>query len=208
MASSHEKKLKQVIDPTLAKAFTHPLRSHIWVVLFERGIVSPAEIANELELDVSDVSYHFRGLRKRGLIRLVRTARRRGFDEHFYEPVAPAFEFDDTEWMRLPEGVRSSLSGEAVRQIIEQLTKALEGGSFDARSRHLSQNYLLADEQGWDELMSTAQWTLDRIQAIRSRCAERRKASGEAGVPVAVLMTAFETAPDDDRPPSGEAGSR
>jgi predicted ArsR family transcriptional regulator len=207
MASSHGRKLKQVIDPTLAKAFTHPLRGHIWVTLFERGIVSPTEVANELELDVSDVSYHFRGLKKRGLIRLVRTVKRRGFDEHFYEPVEPAFDFSDAEWMKLPEGVRSSLSGEAVRQIIEQLTKALQVGSFDARSRHLSQNYLLADEQGWEELMSTAQWALDRIQAIRSRCAERRKASGEAGVPVAVLLTAFETAPEDGRRESGEAKS-
>lgn len=193
MANLQGKKLKQVIDPTLAKAFTHPLRGHIWVVLFERGIVSPTEIANELEIDVSDVSYHFRGLKSRKLIRLVRTIKRRGFDEHFYEPVAPTFDFDDTEWMKLPEGIRSSFSGEAVSQIIEQLTTALCAGSFDARSRHLSQSYLLADEQGWDELMSTAQWALERIQAIQSRCAERRKASDDPVIPVVFVMAAFET---------------
>ncbi|HEY7456592.1 MAG TPA: hypothetical protein VH703_04895, partial [Solirubrobacterales bacterium] len=39
------KELKQVIDPDLAKAFTHPLRSHVWVTLFERGEVSPVEVA-------------------------------------------------------------------------------------------------------------------------------------------------------------------
>lgn len=204
MASSQGKKLKQVIDPTLAKAFTHPLRSHIWVTLFERGILSPAEVANELELDVSDVSYHFRGLRKRGLIRLVRTVKRRGFDEHFYEPVEPAFDFDDAEWMKLPEGVRSSLSGEMVRQVIEQLTVAVETGAFDARSRHLSLTWLLVDEQGWEELARTVRRALEKIQSIQTRCAERREKSGEAGIPVSALIAAFETVVSEERHEGGE----
>jgi Bacterial regulatory protein, arsR family len=196
MASLHGKKLKQVIDPTLAKAFTHPLRGHIWVTLFERGVVSPTEIANELDLDVSEVSYHFRGLRKRRLIKVVRTVPRRGFDEHFYEPVAPALEFDDAEWMKLPEGIRENFSGETVRQIIEQLTAAVGSGLLDKRNRHLSQNWLLVDERGWSELMRTMQRTLDRIDAIRQRCTERREASGEQGIPVSVPMAAFETSSD------------
>lgn len=194
MASLDGKKLKQVIDPTLAKAFTHPLRGHVWVTLFERGVVSPTEIANELELDVSDVSYHFRGLRNRGLIRLVRTVQRRGFDEHFYEPIAPALDFNDAEWMKLPAGIRAGFSGELVRQVIEQLTGALEAGSFDARNRHLSQSWLLVDERGWEELMRSVQQLLDRFQTIQERCADRRKDSAEPGIPVAVAMASFETA--------------
>jgi DNA-binding transcriptional ArsR family regulator len=194
MASFQGKELKQVLDPSFAKTFTHPLRGHVWVTLFERGVVSPGEIANELDLDVSEVSYHFRELKKRGLIRLVRTVQRRGFDEHFYEPIAPAFYFDDVEWMKLPLGVRSSFSGEMLREIIGQLTGALEAGSFDARSRHLSQSWMLLDEQGWKELMRTVQRALDRIAAIQGRSAERRKASSEPGIPVSVVLAAFETA--------------
>jgi DNA-binding transcriptional ArsR family regulator len=203
MASFQGKQLKQVIDPTLAKAFTHPLRGHVWVTLFERGVVSPTEIADELELDVSDVSYHFRELKRRNLIRLVRTVQRRGFDEHFYEPIAPAFRFDDTDWMKLPLGVRSSFSGEMLRQIIEGLTGALEVGSFDARDRHLSQSWLVVDEQGWKELMRTVQRALDRVLAIQERCAERRKTSSEPGVPVAVVMASFETAASISRREAG-----
>lgn len=204
MASLHGKELKQVIDPTLAKAFTHPLRGHVWVTLFERGVVSPAEIANELELDVSDVSYHFRELKRRNLIRLVRTVQRRGFDEHFYEPIAPAFYFDDADWMKLPAGIRSTFSGEMLRQIIDGLTGALEAGSFDARNRHLSQSWLLVDERGWKELMRTVQRALDRILAIQERCAERRKASSEPGIPVSVVMASFETAESISRREVGE----
>jgi hypothetical protein len=207
MASLNGKKLKQVIDPTLAKAFTHPLRGHVWVTLFERGLVSPTEISNELEIDVSDVSYHFRGLKSRNLIRLVHTVQRRGFDEHFYEPIAPALDFDDAEWMKLPAGIRASLSGEMVRNVIEQITGALEAGSFDARNRHLSQSWLLVDEQGWQELMRSVRRLLDRFQTIQERSAERRKDSAEPGIPVAVAMAAYETAAGLARNQAGRTDS-
>lgn len=204
MANLHGKKLKRVIDPTLAKAFTHPLRGHVWVTLFERGVVSPTEIANELELEVSDVSYHFRELKKRKLIRLVRTVQRRGFDEHFYEPIAPAFYFDEATWMSLPAQIRSSLSGEMVRQIIDQLTCALEAGSFDARNRHLSQTWLLVDEQGWTELTRAMRSALKRISVIQERCATRRKESSEPGISVSLVMTSFETAAGISRREAGK----
>jgi DNA-binding transcriptional ArsR family regulator len=193
MASFDGKNLKQVIDPTVAKAFTHPLRGHVWVTLFERGVVSPTEIANELDLDVSEVSYHFRELKKRKLIKLVRTVQRRGFDEHFYEPIAPAVHFDDDAWMELPDGIRATFSSEMLRQVIEALTDAFNAGSFDARDRHLSQSWLLVDERGWKELMRTVERALNQIMAIQARCSERREASSEPGIPVAVVMASFET---------------
>jgi Helix-turn-helix domain len=194
MASLRGKKLKHVIDPALAKAFTHPLRGHVWVTICEKGVTSPSEIAAELELDVSDVSYHFRELKRRKLIRLVRKAKRRGFDEHFYEPCEPALHFDDFKWMEIPAPIRSNFSADALRQIIEELIDAVGAGAFDARSRHLSQTWLMVDEQGWKELMRTVQQALDRILAIQERCAKRRKASSEPGIPVSVVLAAFETA--------------
>ena len=204
MASLDGKNLKQVIDPTVAKVFTHPLRGHVWVTLFERGVVSPTEIANELDLDVSEVSYHFRELKKRNLIKLVRTVQRRGFDEHFYEPVAPALDFNDAAWMELPAGIRATFSGEMLRQVIDTLTKALSAGSFDARDRHLSQSWLLVDERGWKELMRTVERTLHQIAAIQGRCAERRQGSSEPGIPVAVVMASFETPESLARHEAGE----
>lgn len=207
MASLHGKKLKQIIDPTVAKAFTHPLRGHVWVTLFERGVVSPTEIANELDLDVTDVSYHFRKLQKKKLIRLVYTKQRRGFDEHFYEPIMPAFYFDDAEWMKLPLGIRTSFSGEMVRQLIEGITGAVEAGSFDSRDRHLSQSWLLVDERGWKEVMRELRRTLDRMPAIQERCARRRELSSEPGIPVAIMLAAFETAASIAEPEAGKSDS-
>jgi len=92
-AAEGKQQLKQIIEPRLAKAFTHPLRGHIWVTICERGVASPREIAEETGIEVSEISYHFRNLRKNELIKLVRTEKRRGFAEHFYEPTTPVFYF-------------------------------------------------------------------------------------------------------------------
>jgi DNA-binding transcriptional ArsR family regulator len=186
--------LKQVIAPRVAKAFTHPLRGHVWVTLCERGEASPKEIADELGIQVSEVSYHFRELKKRGLIKLVRTEQRRGFAEHFYEPTAPVFYFNDADWMQIPAPIRSTFSGDMLRQIIEEAVGALQAGSFDARNRHLSRTWLLVDEQGWDEAMRVAQGALERILEIQKQCAARRAKSSQPGIPVSVVMAAFETA--------------
>src|ERR1044072_8787410 len=93
MAAAQGKQLKQIIDPRLAKAFTHPLRGHVWVTICEKGVASPSEIAEETGIDVSEISYHFRNLKRNELIRLVRTEKRRGFAEHSYEPTGPVFYF-------------------------------------------------------------------------------------------------------------------
>lgn len=206
MANLKGKKLKQVIDPTLAKAFTHPLRGHVWVTLFERGEASPSDIASELDLKVDDVDYHFRELERRGLIGLLRMQRgERGFEKHVYEPIAPAFDFDDASWMELPVEVRSMFSGEMVRQLIEGITAALEAGSFDARDRHLSQSWVLVDAQGWGEMIAVARTALERFLAIGKLAGMRRKKTGEAGIPVCLMMAVFETADSISRRQVGES---
>jgi Helix-turn-helix domain len=194
MATVQGMQLKQVIDPRVAKAFTHPLRGHVWVTLCERGEASPKEIADELGILVSEVSYHFRELKKRRLIKLVRTEQRRGFAEHFYEPKEPVLYFDDSDWMRIPAPIRSTFSGDMLRQIIEEAVMALEAGSFDARSRHLSRTWLLVDEQGWKEVMQVAEGALEQILAIQKLCVKRRAKSSQPGIPVSVVMASFETA--------------
>jgi DNA-binding transcriptional ArsR family regulator len=194
MATVQGMQLKQVIDPRVAKAFTHPLRGHVWVTLCERGEASPKEIADELGIEVSEVSYHFRELKKRNLIELVRTEQRRGFAEHFYEPRPPVFYFDDSDWMRIPALIRTTFSGDTLRQIIGEALEALEAGSFDARSRHLSRTWLTVDEQGWEEVMRVTEGALEQILAIQKLCTKRRAKSSQPGIPVSVAMAAFETA--------------
>lgn len=185
-------KLKKVIDPTLAKAFTHPLRGHVLVTLCEKGVASPKQIADEIGLEVSEISYHFRELKRRKLIRLVRTEKRRGFAEHFYEPVMPALYFDDEEWMSIPPALRSTFSADMLRHIIDDLVAALEAGSLEARNRHLSRTPMTVDEQGWDEATRVVDEALERILAIQKACVKRRSSS-DRQIRMCVVMTSFES---------------
>ncbi len=133
MAGPYGKHLKRVVDPTLARAFTHPLRGHVWATLCEKGVASPKQIAAEIGIEVSEVSYHFRALHRRRLIELVRIERTRGVPEHFYEPTVPVFYFDQIEWTQIPEPVRARLDGSKVREIVEEVVSALEGAPVDPR---------------------------------------------------------------------------
>jgi hypothetical protein len=193
MADLDGKKLKQVIDPTLAKAFTHPLRGHVWVTICEKGLLSPSAVAAELGLEIHDVNYHFRALAGRGLIRLARTKPgRRGFDEHFYEACTPGLDFDDAAWMEIPAPIRATLSADALRKIVDEMVEALGSGSFDARNRHLSHSWLVADERGWGEVMTGLRELLDLVLAVQERCAKDE--TGESKIPISIVLAAFETA--------------
>lgn len=193
MDAMHGKQLKRVMDPTLAKAFTHPLRGHVLVTLCERGVASPKEIAEETGIDVSEVSYHFRELKRRKLIKLVRTEKRRGFAEHFYEPASPVLYFDDEAWMRIPERLRTTISADMLRSAIDDMIAALGAGSLDARNRHLSRTPMMVDEQGWEETTKVADRALEEILAIQKAAAERCRDSAGPGIRMCVVMTCFET---------------
>jgi DNA-binding transcriptional ArsR family regulator len=205
MATVNGVELKQVLDPRIAKAFTHPLRGHAWVTICEKGEASAKEIGDELGLDPSDVSYHFRELKRRKLIKLHRTVQRRGFVECFYKPAVQPFYFDDFDWMGIPMPIRSTFSGDMLRQVVDELIAALEVGSFDARDRHLSRTWLLADEQGWEEVMRIIEQALRRILAIQKSCAKRLRKSAAPGIPMSIVMTAFETAAARSKAEEGDA---
>ncbi|MGE5281511.1 MAG: helix-turn-helix domain-containing protein [Chloroflexota bacterium] len=70
----------------LARANTHPLRISILEVLELDGgrCLSPSDLAHELQMPLSNVSYHVAVLRRSGLLELVDEHPVRGATEHFY----------------------------------------------------------------------------------------------------------------------------
>jgi len=185
---------KQIIDPILAKALTHPLRGEILLTLGERGIASPKEIAAKLELDLTDVSYHVRKLNARGLIRLVRTERRRGVREHFYELTEPLVFLDDEEWERLPAEIQKRFSGSLLQVMLSDGVDALRAGTFNAHDCHQSRQAMPVDEQGRREVMEVTNRALNQLLEIEEACAKRMTLPSEEAIPMAVFILAFETA--------------
>jgi DNA-binding transcriptional ArsR family regulator len=74
------------LDQRLARALSNSLRAQA-LSLIAAGIASPKTIAEELGLDVRNVAYHVRVLRKLGCIELIETKQRRGAAEHIYRVV-------------------------------------------------------------------------------------------------------------------------
>jgi DNA-binding transcriptional ArsR family regulator len=152
----------------VAKALSHPLRLRILQKLNE-GVASPKMLAADLGEPLSLVSYHVKILGQLGCIELVETVPRRGALEHFYRPLRRA-ELSSAEWAQLPRSARESLSGLVVGELVQEASRSLQSGTFDARTeRHLSLTFLELDEAGWTELNDALDALIDRAAELQAR---------------------------------------
>ncbi len=186
-------KLKQVIDPAIAKALSHPLRGHILATLGDR-IASPNEIAGELGINARDLDYHIKVLIRVGMIRLVRTEKRRGAREHFYELNQPVLYFDDLAWERMPRQIQTSISASLLQIVLDEAAEALRAGTFNARDSHQSRTSMLLDEQAYGKVTKLMDETLEKVLEIQQKCAEDLEKTSRKGIPTEVFMVGFETA--------------
>src|SRR3954454_2115528 len=81
------------------KAMNHPLRAALLRILVERTS-SPAEMAREMDEDLSNVSYHTKQLVELECAELVATRPVRGALEHFYRATERHLLYMD-EWEEL-----------------------------------------------------------------------------------------------------------
>lgn len=91
------------------------------------AITSPKQIADDLDIPLGTVSYHFRRLTDIGFLKLLRKVPRRGAIQHYYGPGhlldGRALRILDHQWFALPESLRQTFARAAVRELIER-TKA------------------------------------------------------------------------------------
>src|ERR687890_1662462 len=131
-----------LVDPRIAKALSHPMRARILAILNERT-ASPNEISEMIDERLPNVSYHVRALLDLGTIELVDTAQRRGAIEHYYRAIVRPF-FSDRDWKRLPRSGRQAISDTILQIVWEDVSNAIEQGTFEARTdRHLSHTRLV-----------------------------------------------------------------
>jgi DNA-binding transcriptional ArsR family regulator len=197
---------KQVIDPVLAKALTHKVRGATLLAFGEWGVASPKEVSDFLELDITEVSYHVRKLKSQGLIRLVRTEKRRGFPEHFYELTKPVLYLDGEDWERLPRPIKDRFSGSLLQVAVTDAVEALKAGTFNSASAHQSRVTMPVDARGRREAMEVLDDALGRLREIEERCSERMELPSQEAVPLNVFMMAFETGPGAARRKARERG--
>jgi DNA-binding transcriptional ArsR family regulator len=173
-------------DAQVAKVLSHPLRPQILQILALRGEASPNEIASELGVPLGTLSYHTRLLRDAGWIELVREVPRRGAVEHFYRAVVRPW-IDDTQWEKLPLGVRRRLASLTVGQVLQSASQAAAAGGFDESSAHVDRLPLELDEAGWRELSELLRETLEAATEIQERSNERRSSRAPGAVSASEL---------------------
>jgi len=200
-------KKKEGVEQIVAKAFAHPLRVQILIILNER-VASPNLLSQELDQSLNLVAYHVRVLEKYDCIELVDTKQRRGATEHFYRATRRQF-LTDSEWARMPESLRPGLAGAMLKSVFEDLEDASKSGTLDeVEDLHLSRTPMVVDKQGWTDVSSLLRSTLDRVLEIQTEASERIAAGGETGILSKVHMLHFKSpAVDPGAEPLAEAES-
>jgi len=186
------KNKKEGVEQIVAKAFAHPLRVQILIILNEK-VASPNMLAQQLDQSLNLVAYHVRVLEKYDCIELVDTKQRRGATEHFYRATRRQFLSDD-EWSRLPSTLRPGIAGAVLKTVFEDLEAASKSGTLDdVDDMHLSRTPMVLDRQGWDDVSEALKGCLDRLLEIQAEASERMAGNGEAGVLAKVNLMHFKS---------------
>jgi DNA-binding transcriptional ArsR family regulator len=165
-------KKKDGVEQIVAKAFAHPLRVQILIILNER-VASPNLLAQELDQSLNLVAYHVRVLEKYDCIELVDTKQRRGATEHFYRATRRQF-LTDSEWARMPEVLRPGIATAMLKSVFQDIDEAVTSGTLEeVDDVHLSRTPMVVDRQGWDDVATLLNETLERVLAIQTEAGER-----------------------------------
>ncbi|HEX8053384.1 MAG TPA: helix-turn-helix domain-containing protein [Thermoleophilaceae bacterium] len=197
-----------ITDPTVAKAYSHPLRIEI-LGLLDNRVASPRQLATELDAGLSVTSYHVRQLKGAKLIRLVRRKQVRGAIEHYYTAnVRPTI--TDTGWGRLPPIVKRAWLGGKIALIGKEVAAAAGAGGFDHKDIHLSRTSVRVTPAAWNAAAKILARALDEIEALGVEGAAHPEAveeEGEERHAIAVMML-FEAASPESFDPHTGAQSR
>lgn len=202
------KNKKEGVEQIVAKAFAHPLRVQILIILNEK-VASPNMLAQQLDQSLNLVAYHVRVLEKYDCIELVDTKQRRGATEHFYRATRRQFLSDD-EWSRMPASLRPGMAGAVLKSVFEDLEAASKAGTLDeVDDIHLSRTPMVLDDKGWNEVSDLLKGALDRLLEIQTEASERIAADDGAGTPAKVHLMHFKSpssnaAATDAEAPEGE----
>lgn len=201
------KNKQEGVEQIVAKAFAHPLRVQILIILNEK-VASPNMLAQQLDQSLNLVAYHVRVLEKYDCIELVNTKQRRGATEHFYRATRRQFLSDD-EWLRLPESLRPGVAGAVLKNVFEDLEAASKSGTLDeVDDMHLSRTPMVLDRQGWSDVSDALKGCLDRLLAIQAEASERMAEDGEEGVLAKVHLLHFKSPAPGSSKGKGKRGRK
>ncbi len=183
---------KEILEGTLVKALSHPLRARALAIFNER-VTSPVELSRQFGKPVGNVSYHVKKLEEFGCVELVKEVQRRGATEHFYRGVTRSF-LSAENWAKLTPEAKSGVSIAGLKMQNDASLAALEAGTFDARAdRHLSCTPITIDEEAWPQIVELLANTLEEVIEIQAQSATRLAGDDDPGFRATVSILGFES---------------
>jgi len=198
------KNKKDGVEQIVAKAFAHPLRVQILIILNEK-VASPNMLAQQLDESLNLVAYHVRVLEKYDCIELVDTKQRRGATEHFYRATRRQLLSDD-QWAQMPASLRPGMAEAILKSIFEDIETASKSGMLDqVDDVHVTRTPMVVDQKGWSDVSTLLQDSLDRLLEIQAEASQRMADSKEEGRLAKVHLLHFESPSADDLKNSASA---
>lgn len=185
----------------MAAALLHPVRARVLQKLAERPATARM-VAEELGQPPERIRRQIRRLEREGIVYRSLRLPRRGMMENYYRPALEPL-VDIAEFEQLPAADRAQLSGDSIRLLYTDATRAVRAGSFDRRSDMASVHIrMLLDERGWRELAALHRETALKALALRREAMDRLEQSGEEPISAASTIFLFELPDLSDK--SGE----
>jgi predicted ArsR family transcriptional regulator len=166
--------LPRLINDKLVTAMGHPTRVHAVMVLNQRT-ASPSELARELNRSVRHVAYHLDVLEKLGSIELVRKEPAGGgrVMESFYRATQRSW-FDREAWEQVEDDkTRIGVTMPILSLMSEDIADAMLANTFEAKDNHVSRTPMDLDDDGWEEVVTLLNETLDELIEIQARVNDR-----------------------------------
>lgn len=185
--------ITEIDDPRLVKALGHPLRVSILTALAERTM-SPSELADELEVPLPNLSYHFRQLVDLDLLELKSTRQRRGAIEHYYR-TKPGIGIAERAWGDLPPQIQRGFAGQALKKIIQGAAEAY--GSGDLPDEGVRSWEIDLDARGWLAVERAA----DRFEKEVAKALADSRGRGDGARPTKIALLAWQLADRTDGGP-------
>jgi|SRR5215203_1003016 len=172
------------------KAMGHPLRAAVLRILTERT-ASPAEMARELDEELSNVSYHTKQLVEFECAELVSTRPVRGALEHFYRATERHL-IDTEEWEDMDPVLAEDILCEIVQKTLDDFVASARKRMIGSdKGFHLTRTLLVLDEEGLQEALEAHERARLEIVEIGARSAARMVKSGEEGTNVSTSQGCF-----------------
>jgi DNA-binding transcriptional ArsR family regulator len=170
-------------------------RVRVFAIFCER-VASPKEIAEELRISLSHISYHVKVLRECRLILLEDEVQVRGAVEHFYRAVTPTL-IPPGSWKNLPPAVRKCISANILQEFLDDASAAMEAGVFDDPPGELNWTPLILDAEGIEEFGELARGFLESILGLQANASKRlskEKRSASKAKAATVFLATFMSA--------------